>query len=186
MGIDVKFFKGIGEYLNKAFEGLKPCVAVALNAIAYIMFPNRTLMLALSMVLGAAFMDIITKWVAISKVNGGYLNAVKGGMLSSRTMWEGTRTKIFAYLVVAILTGMSYRVVYLQELGIFLASFVYTIMFLREAQSNIENLCVAGADLKWLLVFIRKKEREVIKKYNDPNDSTKSQKSKGDDDDSRI
>lgn len=185
MGTNTKMVKEVLEYLSKAAEGLKPCVAFILNAIWYIIFPTQTLMLALSMVLGAALLDIITKQVALSKQNGGFLNAIKEGKLSSRAMWEGTRTKIFAYLVVAMLTGMSYRVIYLQELGIILASFVYTIMFLREFESNIENLCAAGADLKWLLLFARRKEKEVMAKYDKPKQQA-GKGTKGDDEDNRI
>lgn len=164
--MDIKLPKDLLSYLTKAFEGLKPCVAIVVNAIGYVMFPEKALMLALSMVLGAAMLDIVTKYMALSKKSGGYFNAVKEGKLSSKALWDGTRTKIFAYLIVAMLTGMSYRVIYLQQIGMFLASFVYTIMFLREFQSNIENLCEAGADLKWLLVYAKRQEKNAMEHYN--------------------
>ena len=68
----------------------------------------------------------------------------------SKTLWKGTEVKIVSYLTIAILTGLSYRVMYLKEAGIMLGSFVYSVMFMREFQSNIENLQEAGADLNWL------------------------------------
>ena len=180
--MDSKIVKEILVYLQKAFEGLKPCVAMLFNAIGYVMFPEKSLMLALSMVLGASMLDIVTKYMALSKKSGGYIRAVKEGRISSKTLWDGTRVKIFSYLIVAMLTGMSYRVIYLQQIGIFLASFVYTIMFLREFQSNLENLCDAGADLKWLLAFTKKQEKNAMEHY-----SNKIQKDKsGGEDNSRI
>lgn len=42
------------------------------------------------------------------------------------------------------------------------ATVVYSIIFLREAQSILENLCDAGADLKWLLIWNRKKQEQIF------------------------
>ena len=67
----------------------------------------------------------------------------------------------------AILTGLSYRVIYLKEAGIIIASFVYSVMFMREFQSNIENLIEAGADLHWLLLFSKKKNKDLMKLYEE-------------------
>ena len=81
------------------------------------------------------------------------MKAVRSCTISSNRLWEGTKIKIFSYLIVAILAGLSYRVVQLEQLSIFFATVVYSIIFLREAQSILENLCDAGADLKWLLIW---------------------------------
>jgi len=78
-------------------------------------------------------------------------------------------------LTIAILTGLSYRVIYLKKAGIFLASFVYSVMFMREFQSNIENLIEAGADLHWLLLFSKKKNKELMKPYEEELDKPKSE-----------
>ena len=64
-----------------------------------------------------------------------------------------------------ILTGLSYRVVFLEAAGIFLASFVYVVLFIREFQSNVENLIAGGAKLQWLLLFTRRKEQEIMRPY---------------------
>ena len=46
-------------------------------------------------------------------------------------------------------------------------------MFLREGQSVIENLVDGGADLKWLLFWMKKKEDQILdsemKEYQDVN-----------------
>jgi hypothetical protein len=40
-------------------------------------------------------------------------------------------------------------------------------MFMREFQSNIENLIEAGADLQWLLLFSKKKNQQLLKGFED-------------------
>ncbi len=60
-----------------------------------------------------------------------------------------------------------------------MATVVYTVVFLREAQSILENLCDAGADLQWLLIWTRKKEKQILE-----DDSKHT--NKGSDDGDRI
>jgi len=157
--------KSILEYIEKAFTGAKPVIGAILGFITYVMFPEKAYMLSLVAVLAAAFMDIVTKSYSIIVKNGGYKKAIKSKELFSKSLWKGTERKIIAYLTIAILTGLSYRVIYLKEAGIILASFVYSVMFMREFQSNVENLIEAGADLGWLLLFTKKKNKELMKPY---------------------
>lgn len=153
------------EYLQKAFTGLTVALGFIWNGVNYVLFPEKAYLVSLLAVLGAAVMDIITKNYAICKKYGGYKNAVKTKKVFSKSLWTGTETKIISYLTISILTGLSYRVIYLKEAGIFLASFVYSVMFMREFQSNIENLMEAGADLDWLLLFSKKKNKELMRHY---------------------
>lgn len=159
-----EIIQNICEYILKAFTGAKPILGFILSIISYIIFPEKSYMIALVAVLGAAFLDIITKSYAICKRNGGYKKATKAGELFSKSLWTGTETKIISYLTISILTGLSYRVIYLKEAGIFVASFVYSVMFMREFQSNVENLMEAGADLDWLLLFSKKKNKDLLEK----------------------
>ena len=151
------------DYLIKAFSGAKPLIAGIISVLTYVLFPHADFKYALLAVTIAAFLDIFTKSYAIIKKNGGYIKAVKSGRLFSRTLWERSIVKIFSYLIIFILTGLSYRVVFLKEASVILASFIYSVIFLREFQSNIENLIDAGADLGWLKVFIKKKHDKLIK-----------------------
>jgi hypothetical protein len=153
----------MAEYISKAFTGFKPIWGGIMGIIYYIFFPDRAYFLALMAVVAAASLDIVTKMYAVCKANGGYREATKTGKYFSKTLWKGTEIKIISYLVVTLLTGLSYRVIYLKEAGILIASFVYSVMFMREFQSNIENLCEAGADLQWLLIFARKKNKDLTK-----------------------
>lgn len=163
--MDVFIAENVLRYITKAFDGLKPLFGLAFSGICYVCFPEKTYAIALIAVIGAAMTDIFTKIYAICKNNGGYKNAVKTRAFFSKELWKGTEAKIVSYLIIAILTGLAYRVIYLKSAGIILGSFVYSVMFMREFQSNIENLLDAGAEVEWLLMFSKKQNKELLKPY---------------------
>jgi len=166
----ITIFNDIIDYIAKAFTGHKPLLAAILSAIGAILFPVPFYKWSFMAVMFAAALDILTRLYAICKKHNGYANAVKMKKIFSKTLWKGSEVKIVSYLFIAVLTGLSYRVVFLEQVGIFIASFVYSVMFMREFQSNIENLIEAGADLDWLLLFSKKKNKELLKPYLDDTD----------------
>ena len=155
--MDAEGLKGILEYISRAFTGIKPILGAIISFAGFVMFPVEFYRASFIAVFAAAVIDAITKIYSICKKNGGYRRSVKLRKVFSKTLWKGTEIKFVSYLTVSILTGLSHRVVYLEGLGIFIASFVYSVMFMREFQSNVENLNDAGAKLDWLLLFTRKK-----------------------------
>lgn len=165
--MDADIFKNIMDYLDKAFTGIKPVLGAITGFFCYVCFPDRAYLLALAAVMAASFLDIVTKSYSIIKKNGGYKKAIKNKELFSKSLWTGTERKIVSYLTIAILTGLSYRVIYLKEVGIMIGTFVYSVMFMREFQSNVENLIEAGADLHWLLLFSKKKNKDLMKPYEE-------------------
>lgn len=183
--MDENMINRIGEYLGTAFNGLKPLLGLIMSAIGYIMFPEKAYFISLMAVIGAAFLDIITKNYAICKKHGGYKQATKDGKLFSKSLWKGTEVKIVSYLIISILTGLSYRVIYLKQAGILIASFVYSVMFMREFQSNIENLIEAGADLNWLLLFSKRKNKDLMEKEG-IEEETENEKEVNEDYEKRI
>ena len=168
--MDGQILKNTWEYINTVFTGSKPFVGALTGIICYVCFPDRAYLLALMAVLGAAALDIVTKIMSIAYKNGGFWKAFKAKKIFSREFWRGTERKIISYLTISILTGLSYRVIYLKEAGILLGTFVYSVMFMREFQSNVENLIEAGADLHWLLLFSKKKNKELLKPYEEENE----------------
>jgi len=152
----------MGEYIEKVISGTKPYWGAGLAIISYIMFPDKAYETAALAVGATILLDIITKYIALSHQSHGFRNAVRERRIFSKTLWEGTKIKLVSYLIIAILAGLSYRVTMLAQLSVFLATVVYSVIFLREAQSIIENLIDAGADLKWLLVWTRKKEQQIL------------------------
>ena len=151
------------EYLKHALEGSKPYTAVIMTAVMYVMFPEQAYLTAFCAVLGTMVLDILTKYYAIANKNGGVINSIREKHINSNQLWNGTKNKIFAYLIVFILAGLSYRVAPVAGVSVFLATTIYSILFLRECQSILENLVDAGSDLGWLLVFVKKKEQEILK-----------------------
>lgn len=149
-------------YADKFLSGTKPIWGFFMAACSYILFPEQAYLTAALAVGAVIVLDIVTKYVALSAKAGGYMKAVRNCTISSNRLWDGTRIKLFSYLVVAILAGLSYRVVQLEQLSIFFATVVYSIIFLREAQSILENLCDAGADLNWLLIWTKKKQKQIL------------------------
>lgn len=150
------------DYASKALTGLRPIIALFVAGINYVLFPAHAFETAAYAVVVAIVLDIVTKFVALSAQSGGYFKAVKACKIRSQALWHGTRIKIYSYLIVAILVGLSYRVVQLEQISIFSGTAVYVVLFLREFQSIIENLCDTGADLKWLLVFVKAKEKQIL------------------------
>jgi phage-related holin len=128
----------------------------------YTLFPEKCFETAAMAVGVAVILDILTKYISLAKGAGGFIKAIKKRDISSNALWEGTSIKVFSYFVVFILAGLSYRVTMLTQASVLLATVVYAVIFLREAQSILENLCDAGADLNWLLVWTRKKEKQIL------------------------
>lgn len=152
----------MSEYFEKAFDSVQPIWAVFLSAIMYVLFPETAYLKAFCAVLGAMVLDVFTKYRAIARNNGGYWKAVKTGKLNSRSMWEGTSRKIYDYLVIFIMVGLSYRVSPVGSVIVFLGTVVYAVMFLRESQSIVENLNEAGGDWGWALRIIKKRKRKIF------------------------
>lgn len=166
------------EYAEKFLSGAKPFWGVFVGGCSYLLFPDQAFFTAACAVGVAILLDIITKYVALSAKAGGYMKAVRSCSISSNKLWDGTKIKIFSYLVVAILAGLSYRVVQLEQLSVFFATVIYSIIFLREAQSVLENLCDAGADLRWLLVWTKKKQNQILETEGQETEDSKEEEEK--------
>lgn len=149
-------------YFYKLITETKPMLASAWLAIVWCIFPNEAYEKSAYAVIICMVIDIATKYIALSVQSGSFIKALKHRRINSAAMWSGTSIKIYSYLVVAIMVGLSYRVVMLEQLGVFIGTVVYAILFLRESQSIVENLIDAGADLKWLLVWTKKKEQQIL------------------------
>jgi hypothetical protein len=149
-------------YFEKVISGAKPILGAIIAAITYVMFPDRAYQTAAMSVGIAMMLDIITKYMALSNEAHGFRNAVKTRKIYSQTLWIKTRIKLTSYLIIAILAGLAYRVSYLEQIGVFFATVVYAVIFLREAQSILENLSDAGADVKWLIKWTKRKQKSIL------------------------
>jgi hypothetical protein len=150
------------DYIHKSITGIKPLIAFAISVFNYLLFPDGAFQTAAYALGVCMLLDIFTKYVALSATSGGYIKAVKSCRIRSQALWHGSRIKIYSYLIVSIIVGLSYRVVQLEQLSVFFGTVVYSVLFLREAQSILENLVEAGADLDWLLLWTKKKEKQIL------------------------
>ncbi len=150
------------EYFSKVLDGSNPAIGFVLSAISYLLFPDQAFFTSIVAVGVAMILDIMTKFWSLAKQNEGYREAVKKRAIYSKTLWDKTKIKLFSYLCIMILAGLSYRVAPLKEMGIFFATVVYAVMFLREGQSVVENLMDGGADLGWLLFWVKRKQKQIL------------------------
>lgn len=152
----------IQNFMTKLWSDVRPLFAIIWAAICWAMFPDEAYLPAAVAVGVAVILDLVTKLYSLSAQNGGYIAATRCKAILSDTLWRKTRIKLFAYLIVMILAGLSLRVAPLETLGVFLATIVYSVIFIRESQSILENLIEAGADgLKPLLFWLKKKEKLI-------------------------
>jgi hypothetical protein len=162
----------VQSFIQKLSDTVNPYLAIVWAGICWTMFPDAAYVPAAIAVGAAVILDLVTKLYSLAANNGGYIVATREKIILSDTLWKKTRTKLFAYVVVMILAGLSIRVAPLEKVGIFMATIIYAIIFVRECQSNVENLIEAGAEgLRPFLFWLKKKEKSIceMNKEEDKN-----------------
>lgn len=157
-------------YIYKAFIFAKPLWVLFTTISSYIIFPNAAYVPAVIALSSAVILDIVTKYYSVGVLNGGIINAIKLKKLTSESLWRGTKKKLISVLIVMILCGLSYRVAIIPSVAIALSTLCFSIAFWRESQSIVENMLDAGhEDLRWFLVKIKKKQKEIEKDDDNSN-----------------
>lgn len=150
------------EYFSKVLDGSNPAIVFLLSVISYLFFPDEAYATSIVAVGVMMILDILTKFWALSRQNGGYVEAVKTRAIYSRTLWERTQIKLVPYLAIMIGAGLSYQITPLKQLGIGVAVLIYSMMFFREFQSILENLLDGGGDVGWLLFWVKRKQKQIL------------------------
>lgn len=155
---------GIGSYISKLF---KNHILVALSAIGAFLysffFPEEQYLYGTVAVLGMMALDLITKLYAVKKQAGGWRKSIALCKISSQLFFKGTIDKLIVFGVMLIICGFAYRLTIVSQVAIWFTQVVFTLMFLRDTLSIIENLRDAG--IKSLGLFekvIRKKMSEYV------------------------
>lgn len=155
---------GVVEYLTKAHDTVKPLMALIVTLLNYILFPDEAYKSASVALCLVVILDIITKYYYYARKCKGIGEAIRTRAINSDTLWNRSKRKVISYLVVMILAGLSIRVTMLTQVAVFLSTVAYSIMFLRECQSVLENLIDAGhTELDWFLVFVKNNKSKVLK-----------------------
>lgn len=173
-------------YLSQAWIAVNPIIKWVGSILVYALFPTETYVTYATIVGTMVLLDLISKYYAIAKKNGGLWNAIKTGKLSSNRMWMGTRKKIVSYFLVMLMVGLSYRFEMLQAPAEFLGTLAYTVIFWREGQSIIENMMEAGyrKELSWLHIILKRKKKEALESVGVTEEALKQaelEEKKGDD-----
>lgn len=111
----------------------------------------------------AVGLDLLTKITALSYGSGGFLKALKTQKLNSHTMFQKAFVKVLAYFTLTVVAYQSKYIVAIEAVPILFSTIIYTILFLVEVHSIIENLIAAGCDdLKPLLMRFEKEKQKAI------------------------
>lgn len=151
----------IWSYIKNLFENhIFVAAGVVWATIASFLFPEEAYLTAAGAVLGMMVLDLITRLYALSKQNGGFRKAIKGSHITSCAFAKGTTDKLLIFGVMLTICGFAYKISPISAISTWFMQVVFTLMFLRDVLSIIENLMDAG--VSGLSVF-----KKVIKKKMD-------------------
>lgn len=149
-------------YIKSLFEDhICLFASMAWGAVSTFLFPESAYITASAAVLGMMALDLLTKLYALSKQAGGLRKALKQHKINSKSFAKGTMDKLVMFGVLLIICGCAYRISPIESLATWFMHVVFSLMFLRDTLSIIENLTDAGVG--GLSLF----ERAVKKKLNE-------------------
>ena len=133
------------ETIKRLFENEILVVLGTLWAAIYtFLFPTATIATAAVAVLIIMCLDLITKLFAIAKQAGGLRKAFKTRKINSAEFAKGTLDKLIIFGVMLIISGCAYKLMIIETIAIWFTQTVFTVMFLRDVLSILENLHDSG------------------------------------------
>lgn len=156
------------DYTKKLFQNEILVVLSLIGTILYrFFFPEQQYLFGALAVFAIMALDLLTKLIALSKQNKGFFKAIKKHKITSAAFAKGTFDKLIIFAVMLIICGCAYRLVVIADIAVWFTQIVFTLMFLRDLLSIIENLSDAG--IRGLGPF-----KKVVKKkweeYVEPDD----------------
>lgn len=160
------------ESVKKLFDNrLVNAIGAAWGALMSFLFPTSAILTASSAVLLIIGLDLITKLFALSRQNGGFRQAFKKHVINSQKFAKGTIDKLIIFGTLLILSGCAYNILVVDEIAVWFTQIVFSIMFLRDTLSVLENLHDAGiSGLSIFKKIIRKKLCEYTGDESKPED----------------
>jgi phage-related holin len=136
---------------------------MAWGAVSTFLFPESAYITASAAVLGMMALDLLTKLYALSKQAGGLRKAFKQHKINSKSFAKGTMDKLVVFGVLLIICGCAYRISPIESLATWFMQVVFSLMFLRDTLSIIENLTDAGVGgLSLFKRVVKKKLNEYV------------------------
>ena len=135
----------MGEYLKKLFQVDVLFLISGLGAFLYkFLFPEKQYLYGALAVLVIMVLDLATKLFSLSRQGGGLKQSIAEKKISSRAFARGTFDKLLVFGIMMIICGCAYRLTVISEVALWFTQLVYTLMFLRDLLSILENLRDAG------------------------------------------
>ena len=154
----------MGEYLKKLFQLDSWFFISGLGAFLYkFLFPEKQYLYGALAVLVIMVLDLATKLFALSRQGGGLRQSLAEKKISSKAFARGTFDKLLVFGIMLIICGCAYRLTVISDLAVWFTQLVYTLMFLRDLLSILENLRDAGVG--GLSIFqraVKKKMSEYV------------------------
>lgn len=135
----------LGVYVKRLFENdYLIWVSVLGSLLCKLCFPEASYLYAAGAVLGIMLIDLLTKLYALSKQAGGIKKAIGTHKITSSAFAKGTLDKLLVFGIMLIICGLAYRLTPITEVATWFTQIIFTLMFLRDALSILENLNDAG------------------------------------------
>lgn len=135
----------IGTYIVSLFENHILVAISAAGAFLYrFFFPEPQYLCGVAAVLGVMILDLLTKLFALSRSHGGLKRACIDHIINSHSFGKGTFDKLITFGILMIICGLAYRLTIVSAIATWFTQLVFTLMFLRDVLSIIENLIDAG------------------------------------------
>lgn len=164
------------EQIKKLFDNE---IIVGLGAawawLVTFLFPTSTIATAAGAVLILMVLDLITKLFALAKKNGGFRCAIRTRKIASNKFAKGTLDKLIIFGIMMVISGCAYNLMIIKDIAIWFTQAVFTIMFLRDVLSIIENLNDAGVQGLGLFKKLVKHKLDEVTKV-DCDDEHKNKK----------
>ena len=154
----------MGDYLKKLFQVDILFLISGLGAFLYkFLFPEKQYLYGALAVLVIMVLDLATKLFSLSRQGGGLKQSIAEKKISSRAFARGTFDKLLVFGIMMIICGCAYRLTVISEVALWFTQLVYTLMFLRDLLSILENLRDAGVGgLRIFEKAVKKKMGEYV------------------------
>ncbi len=154
----------MGEYLKKLFHVDSLFFISGVGAFLYkFLFPEKQYLYGAGAVLIIMVLDLATKLFSLSRQSGGLKQSLAEKKISSRAFSRGTFDKLLVFGIMMIICGCAYRLTIIDAIAVWFTQLVYTLMFLRDLLSILENLRDAGVSgLRIFEKAVKKKMGEYV------------------------
>jgi len=155
----IAFAADVCGQIKKLFEDRMLLLLSAAGAFLWrFFFPDEQYLFAAGAVLGIMALDLFTKLYALSKGAGGFKKAWRERKINSAAFAKGTLDKLVIFGVMLCVCGFAYRLSPVADLAAWFMQTIFTLMFLRDVLSIVENLSDAGVEGLGLFQKVLKKK----------------------------